>query len=121
MIHRLPRVSESAYSCGMPGAPLGPRLPRKSTLGRRSREMLEGAAYLIGVTVAVQRNRAGLSQGDLAAAIGVEQPQLSDIENGAPARFAPAKIDALFKRLDLTDLDGHAAFLKWWASNADKF
>ena len=104
----------------MPGAPPGPRLPRKSALRRRSREQLEGAAYLIGVLIAVQRNRLGLSQHDLARELGIGQPELSDVENGGAARFSRAKINALFKRLDIGDFDGQAAFLEWWAANETK-
>lgn len=104
----------------MPGAPPGPRLPRKDTLRRRSREQLGGAAYLIGVLIAVQRNRLGLSQQDLANEIGIGQSELSDVENGGAARFTRAKINALFKRLDMADFDGQAAFVEWWAANEDK-
>jgi transcriptional regulator with XRE-family HTH domain len=71
---------------------------------------------MIGVMLANERNRAGLTQEQLAAEIGVDQVDISLVENGNPG-ISDAKIDALFKRLNLSKAKGHAAFLKWWRAN----
>jgi hypothetical protein len=36
----------------------------------------------------------------------------------ARANIADTRIDALFKRLDLTDGRVHANFVKWWRDNS---
>jgi transcriptional regulator with XRE-family HTH domain len=92
----------------------GPYLPRKNTALMRSRQSVESAAYQIGVMLCFQRVRWNLTQDELAAELGVDQIQVSNVENGSPSGLTDAKIDALFKRLDLADATGHAAFLKWW-------
>lgn len=103
----------------MAGAPPGPRLPRKDTSLRRSREALELTAYMIGVMLCNERNRVKLTQEDLAAELGVQQVQISEMENGRPPRITNAKIDALFERLALGKAKGHVAFLKWWRAHGD--
>ena len=95
----------------------GPYLPRKSTALMRSRQSLESAAYQIGVMLCFQRVRWGLTQDELAAELGVEQIQISNIENGARSGLGDDDIDALFTRLDLGDAAGHASFLKWWGEH----
>ncbi len=97
----------------------GAHLPRKDTARKQSREALKVVAYMIGVMLCNERNRAKLTQEQLAQGIGVQQIQISLIENGDPsAEITDAKIDALFKQLDLAEAEGHAAFLKWWRANA---
>jgi ribosome-binding protein aMBF1 (putative translation factor) len=94
--------------------PEGPRLPRKDTALKRSREALEGAAYQIGVLIAIQRNRAGWTQWDLAQDVGAEQIAISRIENGQPAPIPDDAIDSLFREIDLPTEGPHADFIKWW-------
>jgi transcriptional regulator with XRE-family HTH domain len=67
--------------------------------------------------LANERNRARLTQEQLAAELGVDQIAISNVENGQPA-LSDAKIDQLFKRLNLAKASGHAAFLKWWRANS---
>ena len=57
----------------------GPYLPRKDTALRRSREALEGVAYQIGVLLAIQRNRYGLTQWDLAGEISLKHQQAGQL------------------------------------------
>lgn len=98
--------------------PEGPRLPRRDTFSRRIRESLEGVAYQIGVLVAVQRNRCGYTQWELADAVGIEQIQVSRLENGQPSGIADAGVDDLFTRLELEAGSAHANFVKWWRENS---
>lgn len=67
------------------GAPPGPRVPRKGTATKRSREAIEGVAFQIGVMVAIERNRWKLNQYELAQKVGTDQISVSNIENGKPA------------------------------------
>lgn len=100
------------------GAPAGPRLPRKGTATKRSRESIEGVAFQIGMMVAVQRNRWKLSQYDLAQRVGIDQIAVSNIENGVPmAKVTDQQIDALLGAIDLKDAKVQASFLKWWRDN----
>lgn len=98
--------------------PEGPRLPRKATFSRRIRESLEGVAYQIGVLLAVQRNRLDWTQWDLAAELGIEQIDISRIENGEPTGVSDQKIDQLFTQLELEADSCHANFIKWWRKNS---
>ena len=77
----------------------GPRLPRKATALRRAHETIEVVAYQIGVLLAIQRNRNKLTQEDLAAEVGVDQIDVSRLENGEPSGLSNAKIDAVFSGL----------------------
>ena len=99
-------------------APKGPTLPRKDTGLLRSRQGLESVAFQIGVLVAIQRNRSRLTQYELAQEIGVDQTDVSNVENGRPAPMSNAKVDALFSRLDLPANAAHANYLKWWRDNS---
>ena len=101
------------------GAPPGPRLTRKATAAKRSRESLASVAYQVGLLVAIQRNRWKLNQTDLAKRIGVEQIDISSVENGRPAgkRMTDKALDDLFKELDLADASQQLSFLKWWRDN----
>ena len=101
----------------------GPYLPRRDTALRRSREALEGVAYQIGVLLAIQRNRHGLTQWDLAGELGLKDQQsgqlaISCAENGRRCDLSDPHIDALFERLDLDAASAHANFVKWWRQNA---
>jgi predicted XRE-type DNA-binding protein len=99
-------------------APNGPILPRKSTALARARQSIESVAFQVGVIVSIQRNRWRLTQDELAQALGVDQIDISNIENGRPAAISDARIDALFNQLDLKDGRVHANFVKWWRDNS---
>jgi hypothetical protein len=96
----------------------GPRLPRKDTSLKRTRETLEGAAHQIGVLLAIERNRWRLTQEELADELGVGQITISRMENGLPAGIPDDAFDALFERFELTSGGVHANFLKWWRDHA---
>ena len=96
----------------------GPRLPRKDTSLKRTRETLEGAAHQIGVLLAIERNRWRLTQEELADELGVGQIAISHMENGRPAAIPDPAFDALFKRFELTSGGAHADFLEWWRDHA---
>jgi len=99
----------------------GPRLPRKDTTLRHFRETLEGAAYQIGVLLAIQRHRAGLTQWELAQSVGgMEQIDISRIENGHGTAVDDQAIDRLFDRVDLPCGTGYADFVKWWRENESR-
>ncbi len=90
-------------------------LPRKATTIKKSTEGLAGVAYQIGVLLAIERNRKEWSQGDLGTAVGVDQVDVSNVENGFPiGSVTDAKIDALFKKLGLGSATKQASFVKWW-------
>ncbi len=93
-------------------------LPRKATGLRRSRESLEGVAFQIGVLLAIERNRSRVKQWDLAQEVGMDQIDISRLENGQPAGVTDAAVDALFGRLGLADGEVHANFVKWWRDNS---
>ena len=94
-------------------------LPRKATGLRRSRESLEGVAFQIGVLLAIERNRRRLTQWDLAEEVGMEQIDISRLENGQPSRVTDAAVEALFDQLGLSsDSAVHANFVKWWRDNS---
>lgn len=99
------------------GAPTGPRLPRKGTAQKRSREAIEGLAFQIGVMVAIERNRWKMNQAELAAKVGTDQIVISRLENGTPADMTNAKFDKLFKTLELNDAEVQCSFAKWWRDN----
>lgn len=101
------------------GAPHGPRLTRKDTAAKRARESLASVAYQIGILIAIQRNRWNMNQTDLAKKVGIEQIDVSNIENGQPTgkRVTDQKVDALFAQLDLKSAKLQANFLKWWRDN----
>lgn len=98
-------------------APKGPILPRKSTALKRSRGSLESIAFQIGVLVAVERNRQRLTQYELATAIGVDQTDISHVENGGAADLTDPQFNALFNKLNLSDGTLQREFLKWWREN----
>jgi DNA-binding XRE family transcriptional regulator len=101
-------------------APKGPMLPRKQTALARSKGTLESAAFQVGTIVAVERNRQRRTQGDLAAKVGLNQVDVSAIENGQPppSSVSDATIDMLFRELGLPAKSVHANYLKWWRDNS---
>ena len=101
-------------------APKGPMLPRKRTALARSRGTLEAAAFQIGTIVAVERNRNRLTQGELATKVGLNQIDISSIENGEPppSGTSNATIEKLFRTLGLPHKEAHANYLKWWRDNS---
>lgn len=99
-------------------APQGPMLPRKSTSLRHSKTSLEGVAYQVGVMLAVERNRWRLTQSDLAAAVGIDQVDVSSLENGRPTGVSDRSIEAVFRTLQLPPKSAQASFVKWWRENS---
>jgi DNA-binding XRE family transcriptional regulator len=95
----------------------GPRLPKKDTALRHSRQALKGVAYQIGALLAIQRNRHDLTQWDLAEELGIDRLAISRAENGEPCGLTNPQIAALFERLDLDGEAAHANFVKWWQKN----
>lgn len=110
-------VAIDTLVCVARGSPPGPRLPRKGTATKRSREAIEGVAFQIGVMVAIERNRWKVNQYELSQKIGTDQISISNIENGKPTGATDRQIDALFNALDLKDAKVQASFLKWWRDN----
>jgi transcriptional regulator with XRE-family HTH domain len=95
-------------------------LPRKSTALARSRGALESVAFQIGTIVAVERNRKRMTQQELSEAVGIRQIDVSSIENGdrVPKTVTDARIDKLFRVVELPKKGLHANFVKWWRDNA---
>ena len=95
-------------------------LPRKQTALARSKGTLESAAFQVGTIVAVERNRQRRTQGELALKVGLNQIDISAIENGQPppASTSDATIDKLFRELGLSPKSLHANYLKWWRDNS---
>lgn len=74
----------------------GPQVPRKDTLRAHVRGELENAAYMIGLLLATQRIRAGYTQMELSAEVGIGQADISNLENGfVPDRINNAQIARL--------------------------
>ena len=63
-----------------------PNIPRKSTTLRSTRRSLANVADQIGVLVAIERNRQGLTQWELAVAADIGQNDVSHIETGKPGK-----------------------------------
>jgi hypothetical protein len=79
------------------GATSGSRLPRKGGTSKKTREALESAAFQIGLVLALERNRQGLNQTELANRVGwsADQNHISRIERGIPSGIAvPTRRDA---------------------------
>lgn len=60
----------------------GPILPRKATGIARSDESFRSVAFQIGTLVAIERNRVGWTQDETASRVGLEQVDVSRVENG---------------------------------------
>ena len=100
-------------------APKGPMLPRKNTGKARLTDGFRGLAFQTGVLVAVERNRLGLTQAQLAKQAGTLQSAISDIENGEPAtNLSNGTIELLFGVLGLGRRSRAASYVKWWRDNA---
>jgi transcriptional regulator with XRE-family HTH domain len=80
------------------------------------------AASDIGLTVSAARNRAGLTQEELAAKAGTTRTAISRIETGKPARGVPDdRIDAIFRSLrGLPPASRQARYVKWWRDNGPR-
>jgi len=100
----------------MPGAPRGSRLPGKEKTNRKTREAIESAAFQIGLIIAIERNRAGLNQTELAEKVGkgATQSNITRIERGRPAKLTSTQITKLFKVLGLEQFRLQREFLRWW-------
>ena len=70
--------------------------------------------------MAVERNRHGLTQQDLAERVGIRQIDVSSLENGErlPRTVKDQQVDRLFRAVDLPGRGLHANFVKWWQDNA---
>jgi len=88
----------------------------------RSRQSLEGVAHQIGVMVAIERNRRRLTQNELARAVGINQVDVSALENGErlPASVTDQRIRNLFRKLNLPQAGLQAKFVQWWRDNAPR-
>lgn len=77
-------------------------------------------AFQIGTIVSVERNRRGMTQGQLAQAVGIKQIDVSTLENGErlPKTVKDRQIDKLFVTVKLPKGELHANFVKWWRDNA---
>lgn len=75
---------------------------------------MEVAASQIGLMICFQRVRWDWTQDELASELSVDQIQISNVERGQASTLSDAKIDALFRKLDLRDAAGLADFIKWW-------
>lgn len=60
-----------------------PILPGKEKTAGQARWSLLSSAFQVGVLIAIQRNRKGMRQEDLARAIGRKQTEISALERGA--------------------------------------
>ncbi len=103
-------------------APKGPMLPRKNRTAAQARKSLRNSAFQVGVFLAIERNRCGMRQEDLAAAVGCSQGDISDIEQGyrPPKRPSDAQLKRLFKVLKVSNQVELREFLKWWHTHGPK-
>lgn len=99
-------------------APKGPILPRKSTALARAKAGLEAEAFQIGTILAVERNRKGMTQDQLASKVGIDQVDISALENGSPAGISDKQTDRLFSALGLDPAGVHCHYVKWWRKNS---
>ncbi len=96
----------------------GPMLPRKNTAQAQLKNALAVAAFQAGLLVAIQRNRHGLRQEDLASQVGLKQEDISAIENGlAGVKITNAELTKLFKTIALDPKGPGARYLAWWRDN----
>jgi transcriptional regulator with XRE-family HTH domain len=97
-------------------APKGPILPRKDSTAANARAALSNTAYQVGVLLAIQRNRVGLRQEDLADQIGRTQSDISALERGeGPGRpLSEVEVKKLFRILELDGQSELREFLSWW-------
>jgi hypothetical protein len=101
----------------MAGAPPGARLPRKNQTSAGTRDALVNAAFQIGLVLAIERNRQGWNQSQLATQVGggADQGHITRIERGIPSGLSGPQINKLFRLLEMdTSFDLQRDFLKWW-------
>jgi ribosome-binding protein aMBF1 (putative translation factor) len=97
-------------------APKGPILPRKDSTAANARAALSNTAYQVGVLLAIQRNRVGLRQEDLADQIGRTQSDISALERGEGLGrpLTEGEMKKLFRILELSAQGQLREFLSWW-------
>ena len=97
----------------------GPNLPQRARTARQAKSALANTAFQVGILLAIQRNRSGKLQGDLAAELRCAQPDISRIERGQPPSkpLSELQLKRLFETLDLAGEDRLRAFLKWWQAH----
>jgi transcriptional regulator with XRE-family HTH domain len=94
-------------------------LPRKRTARAQITASCRSLAFQAGVLIAVERNRLGLTQAQLAKRTGTLQSAISDIENGEPAtNMSDVTIERIFSTLVLGRRSRAANYVKWWRNNA---
>lgn len=100
-------------------APRGPILPRKDKTAAQARAALENTAFQVGVLLAIQRNRWGKRQEDLASEVGCTQSDISALERGAkpPRPLSESQLKRLFRALDLQKEEQLRKFLLWWQTH----
>jgi DNA-binding XRE family transcriptional regulator len=99
-------------------APKGPILPREGTVQANLKNALGGGAFQAGLLVSVERNRNGLRQEDLAGVVGIDQTDISAIENGlARISISDAQIKKLLKAIGLPPNALVGKYLAWWRDN----
>lgn len=99
-----------------PGAPQEAGLPRKDQTNARTRSAITDVAFQVGLVLAIERNRLGLNQSELADQVGggAEQRHISRLERGIPAGLSAAQVTKLFRVLAMTQFRRQREFLKWW-------
>ncbi len=72
--------------------------------------------------IAIQRNRKGMRQEDLASAIGRKQTDISVIERGGRLTkpLTDKQLKTLFEVLDLKKEIRLREFLKWWQTHGQR-
>lgn len=96
----------------------GPNPPRVPIARKHTDDALQVAASAIGLMVSAARNRAGLTQAQVARRAGTTQRAVSFIELGKPDTGAnDATIASIFRVLRLSGTGRQASFVKWWRDN----
>lgn len=99
-------------------APNGPILPRKGTVQKNLKSALASGAFNAGLLIAVERNRYRLRQEDLAARVGIDQTDISAIENGlSGVSVSNAQIGKLLQAIGLPRDALVGKYLAWWRDN----
>ncbi len=78
---------------------------------------MRGVAFQIGMLLAVERNRAGWTQEEIAQEVGIGQVDVSRVENGQPLSqgISDEQVTALFDWFRLPQRQ--ANFIMWWRDN----
>lgn len=103
-------------------APKGPILPGRAKTAAQARSSLSNSAFQVGVLIAIQRNRKGMRQEDLAKAIGRKQPDISVLERGGRLTnpLTEKQLKTLFEVLDLKKERRLREFLGWWQKHGPR-